>query len=265
MTTSPTREELEALGVRILPGTDVDELADRFRIWQALTHGFLIDNPMTSETLDEVIAHLDPTPGARAVDIPGGRGELLCRLAERGVAGTGVDISPWVVRDAAERASERGVDLDLVLGDGKAFERRPDWDIATSIGGSWIWNGTRGTLRALGGLLAEGGRAALGDLVLRDGVDPVALDGVGTPLTRQALEAQIAAEGLVATAWIPSDDEAWRDYVESCVGFARSWGDDPAFTASAVEFAEEGVAEFEAEVASFEWIVVVLARQADTR
>ncbi|NND85200.1 MAG: methyltransferase domain-containing protein, partial [Acidimicrobiia bacterium] len=206
---------------------------------------------------------LTPRRGERAIDIPAGRGELLCRLAERGVHGTGVDISPWVVRDAAERAAERGVSIDLVLGDGKAFPSEPAWDLATSLGGSWIWNGTAGTLRALAGLLAEGGRAAMGDVVLREG--PVDLDGSGIPLTRAALEEQATAAGLTVLDWVESADDDWRAYVESGVGFARSWGDDPAFTARAVAFAEEAVREFEAEVASFEWLVVVLGRQAETR
>ncbi len=265
MTSDPTQAELESLGVSILPGTDVDELTGRFRIWQAITHGFVIDNPMTSDTLDALVELLSPRPGARAIDIPGGRGELLCRLAERGVEATGVDISPWVIRDAAHRAADRGVDVDLVLGDGKGYPRESTWDIATSLGGSWIWNGTRGTLKALSALLAEGGRAALGDLILRDGVDPVALDGVGVPLTRTGLEEQIAAEGLVPRAWIASDEAAWRAYAESCVQFARTWTDDPVFTETAVAFAEEGVREFENEVAAFEWIVVVVDRQSDTR
>lgn len=263
--TDPTREELASLGVTILPGTDVEELVERFRIWQAITHGFVIDNPMTPATLDRAIEILGPRPGERAIDIPGGRGELLCRLAERGVAATGVDISPWVIRDAALRAADRGVAIDLVLGDGKAFPRDGTWDLATSLGGSWIWNGTQGTLHALRSLLDQGGRAALGDLILRDGVDPVALEGVGVPLTRELLEAQVEAAGLTPLAWIAPDDDAWRAYTESCVGFARTWTDDRAFTERAVAFAKRGVEEFEAEVASFEWIVVVMGRQADTR
>ena len=265
MTVAPTRGVLESLDIEILPGVDVDELAERFRIWQALTHGFLIDNPMTSETLDRLIDALGPEPGMHAIDIPGGRGELLCRLAERGVEGTGVDISPWVLRDAATRATKRGLDLHLVLGDGKAFPREPRWDLATSIGGSWIWNGTRGTLNALGALLRDGGRGALGDLVLRDGVDPVSLDGVGVPLTRDVLLDQAREAGLEPLDVIESDEEAWRSYAERCVDFAGSWTVDEAFTREAVAFARSGVDEFEAEVASFEWIVVVCERQERTR
>ena len=50
MTPAPTAPELGGLGVTILPGVDVDALSERFRAWQAITHGFVIDNPMTSAT-----------------------------------------------------------------------------------------------------------------------------------------------------------------------------------------------------------------------
>lgn len=265
MRADPTRGELEALGIEILPGTDVPALTSRFRVWQAITHGFEIDNPMTSTDLASVVDHLRPAPGMCAVDIPGGRGELLFRLSVHGVAGTGVDISPWVVRDAAERAAARGVALRVVLGDGKAFPREERWDLATSLGGSWIWNGTQGTLHALAGLLRDGGRGAIGDLVLRDGVDPVHLEGVGTPLTMDALLAQADASGMVPVAIVESSEEAWRSYAERCVGFAASWTEDAMFTAEAVAFARSGVEECEAEVASFRWVVVVFERQGRTR
>lgn len=258
MIADPTREDLAALGARFLPDVDVDELTDRFRIWQAVTHGFEIDNPMSSETLDAVLDLLEPRPGERAIDIPCGRGELLCRLAERNVEGTGVDISPWVIRDAAHRAAERGVELDLVLGDGKDHPREPSWDLATSLGGSWIWNGTYGTLRALRALLRPGGRAALGDLILREGVEPTSLEGVGVPLTRSGLREQVAEAGFGLREWVAPGDDAWRTYNDRYAAHASTWDRDEDERAAAARFAAEADAEFEAEVASFEWVVVVL-------
>lgn len=254
----PTRAELELVpGVILSAGVDVDELAVRFEVWQALTHGFQIDNPMDSSTLDEVIVALAPQPGMRAIDIPCGRGELLLRLADRGVLGTGVDLSPWVIRDAAVRASTRGQPLALHLGDGKAFPRSPNWEIACSLGGSWIWNGTAGTLQALAALTTVGGRIALGDIVLKEGADPTELDGVGVPLTRSQLAEQAKSVGLTPSAWFTDNAAAWERYVEAWPGHIARFTHDPAKWAAYGAFAEQGRDEFAREQELFEWVVMV--------
>ncbi len=255
----PTRQELVQLpGVHIGPDVDVGDLAARFETFQALTHGFVIDNPMSSEALDAVVDALDPRPGMRAVDVPCGRGELLLRLADRGVAGSGVDLSPWVVRDAHDRARSRGHQLTLHLGDGKGFPYPTDNDVACSLGGSWIWNGPVGTVRALAGMVKPGGRVAFGDVVLRPGADVTAVEG-GVPLSRARLEAEAVACGLEPVAWFSSDIVEWERYVMESFAHIDAFTDDPERRAAYYAFAREGAAEFERERSSFEWVVLVAA------
>ncbi len=254
----PTRDELDRLpGVVVPADVDVPELAGRFEVWQALTHGFDIDNPMDSVTLDKVITALAPETGMQAIDIPCGRGELLLRLSAVGVTGTGVDISPWVIRDAARRAQRRGQTLHLHLGDGKAFPASASWDIACSLGGSWIWNGTGGTLRALAALTRPGGRVALGDIVLKEGADPTQLDGVGTPLTRLQLAEQAALVGLTPLSWFIDNAAAWERYVEAWPSHIETFTRDPSKRAEYGTFAARGREEFARERESFEWVVMV--------
>jgi hypothetical protein len=253
-------------GVSIIPGTDVSDLTRRFQVWQAMTHLTEIDNPMDSPMLDSVVDALGPMPGMRAIDIPCGRGELLIRLAGRGVEGEGVDISPWVIRDAHERATSRGRRIALHLGDAKAFPRTQEHQLACSLGGSWIWNGTAGTLRALSELVLPGGRVALGDVVLRDGADPAELEGVGAPLTRTHLGTQARAVGLEPIEWFVADTGAWEEYVWGWSDGIDAFTRDPTLRSEYRAFAATGTEELAKARKHFEWVVLVAeARRLPTR
>ena len=160
--------------VIVLEGTDLEGAWDRFEVFEALHHGMQICNPMTSRDLDTVLDRLDITAGDRMIDIACGHGELLIRAAERSpITGVGLDLSPWALARAAAEAARRapGADLAWWLGDGKALSR-DSWDVIACLGASWIWNGFGGTARALAVRSRPGTAVAIGDLVLKPGVDP---------------------------------------------------------------------------------------------
>jgi len=183
-------ERLLPAEVEILPGVDVASLWDRFELFEALHHTAhntaddtahntatpgpgAIATPMSSADLDGVVEAIAPQAGERALDLACGYGELLRRLRSRVmIAGRGVDLSPWMLA-AAARTGE--TDLGWTLGGAKEYLARtptPAWDIVCCLGASWIWYGLHGTIRAVAAATAPGGRVAIGDLHLRDGIDP---------------------------------------------------------------------------------------------
>ena len=58
--------------------------------------------------------------------------------------------------------------------------------------------------------------------------------------------------------WVAPGDDAWQTYNDNYARYAATWDGDEDERAAAAEFAAEADAEFEAEVTSFEWVVVVL-------
>jgi SAM-dependent methyltransferase len=204
----------------VLPDTDVEGAWERFYPFEALHHLHEICNPMRPEDLSTVIDALGPTDRTHAIDIACGHGDLLLEMAQRAaIWGVGVDLSPWVLiraRDRALRTDLRG-SLEWWLGEGKAIPRRPDWDIATCLGASWIWHGFEGTVRALSSRLRPGGRLAVGDLRLRSTADRDRLkaDGLSemaTAATRDEQAAILRASGLDVISEMVAPDEAWEQY-----------------------------------------------------
>lgn len=156
--------------VSIQPGLDVDDLFERFEVFEALHHGLEIASPMSSADLDAVVDLLEPVDGDVAVDLACGGGALLLRLAERArIRGSGVDLSPWMIAAAVDRA--RGVHgLDWIVGEARDH-RVEGADLVACLGASWVWHGLGGTVRAVAERVRPGGRVAIGDMRRSDAVN----------------------------------------------------------------------------------------------
>jgi SAM-dependent methyltransferase len=79
-------------------------------------------NAFAAGTIEEVGALrrlVDLGPGVRVLDVGCGDARHLRALAAEGVVGTGVDVSPGLVRAGQRAAGEAGVDLDLRVGDAR--------------------------------------------------------------------------------------------------------------------------------------------------
>ena len=142
-----------------------------------ITHAdHVVCNPTSSERLDELIGLLDLPPGAAVWEAACGKGELLVRLAERHrIRGTGVDISPYEIVVARERAAARvpAAELTFIEGDAAAHPPEPaSVDLAVCLGASWIWGGHRGTLQALRRFAKPGGLVLVGEPYWRREPEP---------------------------------------------------------------------------------------------
>jgi len=214
--------------VEVLAGTDVDGVWERFEIFEALHHSMRICNPMTSENLDAVVDALHPTNGDRVVDIACGYGELLLRLARRAdIAGIGIDLSPWMLAGADRYAKAEAPDADLrwVLGDAKHY-RFEEVDVVASLGATWIWHGFPGTARAVAAATRRGGRLAIGDMRLRDGVDhtEVAREH-GRVLSIAEHDDAIRDCGVRIIDRIDTADASWEAYIERTRAAAVAWAE----------------------------------------
>lgn len=205
-----------------------------------ITHAdHVVCNPMGVERIDELVGLLGLAPGARAWEAACGKGELLVRLAERyGIAGVGVDTSPYELRVARDQAAAREPAADLVFVEGDAAAHAPEpgiADLAVCLGASWIWGGHRGTLRALRAAARPGGLILVGEPFWKKDPDPAYLVAAGLRADEFATlhgNAAIGAEeGLTLLYVLPSSDADWDRYemlqLRAAERYAVAHPDDP--------------------------------------
>jgi SAM-dependent methyltransferase len=205
-----------------------------------ITHAdHVVCNPTGPERLDELIGLLDLPPGAAVWEAACGKAELLVRLAERRrIHGTGVDLSPYEIAVARERAAARAPTGSLTIIEGDAAAHLPEpasVDLAICLGASWIWGGHRGTLRALRGFAKPGGLVLVGEPYWRREPDPDYLAAAdlapGDFSTLHGNVAIAAEEGLTLLYSLVSRVEDWDRYEMLQVRAAERWAlahpDDP--------------------------------------
>ncbi len=227
--------------VFVQSGLDVDELWERFEIFEALHHSLSIATPMSSHDLDRVVHLLRPSPNDQVLDLACGQGELLVRMRRRAaIHGVGVDLSPWMIAAAADRDN----DLEWVLAEAKRLLSTRDaddslvedpaggvvadhrWDTVCCLGASWIWYGLRGTIRTVAELVSPGGMVAVGDMHVRPGVDPqLILESHGRVDSLADIDGWFTDNGLEVLDQVSTSDESWLAYHDRVDGAASSWGE----------------------------------------
>jgi len=83
------------------------------------------------------------------------------------VRGTGIDISPYFLKDARAKAKGRvpNASLTFIQLDAKEY-KQPEhqlFDLTSCMGATWIWNGYSGTLQALTEMTRPGGTIIVGE------------------------------------------------------------------------------------------------------
>ena len=104
-----------------------------------------------SDVHELVVERLDPRPAERWLDLACGTGAVAERATARGAAVTGVDLAPVLIKTAAERATQRGLDIDYRVGDCERLDL-PDasFDIVSSTCGIMFAPDHEATARELG-------------------------------------------------------------------------------------------------------------------
>jgi SAM-dependent methyltransferase len=146
--------------------------------YYGITHAdHTVMNPMNLAKTKELIECLCLPGSGRVLDVACGKAEFLCLVAERyGVTGTGLDLSPFTIEEARRNVAARGLEgrIELLHLDGGEYEPDPGatLDLASCVGGSWIYEGHKGTLEALGGMVQPGGLVLVGEPFWRTQPDP---------------------------------------------------------------------------------------------
>jgi SAM-dependent methyltransferase len=139
-----------------------------------ITHrDHVVCNPTSLEKVERIVALLDLPDEPRVLDIACGKGELLLRVGERyggteggRFHGTGVDTSPFHLRELREKAARRIPEADLTFLEMNGADYRPEpasVDLASCVGASWIFDGHRGTLTYLATAVRPGGLVLVGE------------------------------------------------------------------------------------------------------
>ena len=201
---------------------------DTWKFYDVTHRDHVVCNPTSVAKLDELIDLLDlPAEAPRVLDIACGKGEFLLRLAARygtrpgggGFRGVGVDISPFHIAELRVAAARRAPDADLELLEmgGADYRAEPaSFDLASCLGGSWIFGGHAGTLRALRDATRPGGQVLIGEPFWRREPDPAYLASAGLQRGEFGTHAENVGAGvdagLVPLLALVSNGDEWDRY-----------------------------------------------------
>jgi len=123
---------------------------------------------MNKEKFEKLCRLLRLEPETRVLDIACGKGEFLIRLAELyDISGVGVDISPYCISDCLRKRKNRIADSNVEFIEMDGAKYRPEmpesFDLTMCIGASWVYEGYRGTIRALKKMTKRGGLVMVGE------------------------------------------------------------------------------------------------------
>jgi SAM-dependent methyltransferase len=109
-----------------------------------------------------VIEKLDPKPGHRFLDLACGTGAVAERAAAAGADVVGVDIAPALIEQARERAAERGLAIEYLVGDAEALGLdSASFDLVASTCGVMFAPDHQAVARELARVTKPGRRIAL--------------------------------------------------------------------------------------------------------
>ncbi len=197
-------------------------------------------DPMSLAKTNEVIELLKLEKGSKVLDIACGKAEFLCTVAERyKITGTGVDASPFTYAAAVENVKARALadSIEILNMDGAAF--KPDapesYDLSSCIGGSWIFQGHKGTLEALAKMAKPGGLVLVGEPFWRSEPDDEYLKMMGMELGQHGTHMSNAKTGeelgLAYLYSVVSNEDDWDRYEglqwQAAERYALSNPDDP--------------------------------------
>lgn len=140
------------------PGEDWDAQAATFD--EQPDHG--LRSPKIRAAWGALLDQLVPATGSRVADLGCGTGSLAVLLAERGHRVTGLDAAPRMVDQAAAKAQELGVEVDLRVGDASAPGlAHSAYDVVLARHVVWALPDPARALRRWVDLLAPGGGVVL--------------------------------------------------------------------------------------------------------
>lgn len=195
--------------------------------WAIVERDHTIQNPSSPEKLMLLADYCGVRDGLRVLDIGSGKGWLLRTWASRwAISGTGVEINPWFVAEARERARAEGVAGRVHFVEQPALQFTPDpegYDVVLCIGASFALGSSDDAVLWMRQVLRPGGVLAIGEPFFTEiplpeaalvelGMKPDSLrdlPGIVDALDAQGLELQ----GLIVASqddWDRYENPKWR-------------------------------------------------------
>ncbi|MFC5745908.1 SAM-dependent methyltransferase [Actinomadura rugatobispora] len=170
-------------------------------------------------------------PATRILDLACGKGEMLCRWAERfGSSGHGVDLSEVFLAAARERMRELDVAARVTFEQGDAGRYRAEpgsYDVVACLGATWIGGGLAGTIELMRPALAPGGLLLVGEPYWTEEPPEAAYEALGCapedfaslPGTLERFE----AAGTELVEMVLADPDDWDRYIASQWWTIHEW------------------------------------------
>jgi len=197
-------------------------------------------NPMSLAKTDELVDCLRLPDAGRVLGVACGKAEFLCRMAKRyPVTSTGIELSPVTFEEAQRNVAAQGLEgrIALLHMDGAGYLPDPGAkpDLASCIGGSWIYHGHQGTLEALGRWVQPGGLVLVGEPFWRKEPHPDYLSQTGQDAGLWGTHAgnvRIGVDlGLTLLYTVVSSEDDWDRYEglqwQAAERYAADHPDDP--------------------------------------
>ena len=193
--------------------------------------GHRILNPCSDDKLMLLGELCRLKPGQQQLDLASGKGEMLCRWAEKyGIGGLGVDISKVFVPLAQARAVELGVDsiVRFECADASTFvPSATSYDIVSCIGATWIGSGLAGTLDLMRPWLRPDGLLLVGEPFWHDGAPSQAAAALGIAseefVTLTGTLERFESVGVELVEMVLADQDDWDRYVAAQWWTIREW------------------------------------------
>lgn len=187
--------------------------------------------PYGAADADALLDLLALVPGSRALDIGCGKGDLLVRLARRGVRGTGIDRNAAFIAAGRSLARDAGVaDLvELRVADTEAdgVDLPLDLDLAVCLGATQALGGPVAAPRVLSALVRPAGLVVIGEGYWRVPPEPAWLEEFGVNPGEllgldETLERAMAGS-LVLVEAREAGQAAWDAYEDAYAGAVDRW------------------------------------------
>ena len=194
--------------------------------------GLDILGPLTGDQLDALLDAAGSRPTGAALDIGCGKGDLLVRLASRGLESTGVDRNQAFLARAAELTDVAGVSgsVRLVHGDAATFNADAPYDLVAAMGSTGALGGPVAAPGRLASLARPGGAVLIGEGFWRRRPKTAELASFGMDedelVDREATLERMTASGLVLLAALDATPDGWDAYEVAYAEGLERWASD---------------------------------------
>ena len=124
-------------------------------------------NPTSIEKVLFVGTILNLKIGQRIMDFGCGFGEMLALWGEAyGIGGVGIDIRPYACQRARQKMLDKKLSdrITILYGSGSEYQYEPNaFDVAVSLGSTFIWGGFGATIRAMSNVIHKQVELVIGE------------------------------------------------------------------------------------------------------